>query len=146
LGNLSQWRNLAKWARKHRKGRGGENFALRGDAKKPTQGGLHIADGAKSLANVEAAGVQPALLLTRLLVGRLREVVRLLSTLLPGVGVCVALGAIVIKVGVVGCAANVPLHISPIFADVWLNVGLRRGSRHDCASCYQNNSRFHIYP
>jgi hypothetical protein len=82
-------------------------------------------------------GCRVAALLTisgRLLAGRwLWVVIGLHSSGLAGVRVSVALGAVIVGVGVVGGAAHVSLNVSAVFCDVWSYIGLSK-CRHGAES------------
>lgn len=64
--------------------------------------------------------------------GRLVVVVLLHAALLACVGVCVALGAVVVELGVIGRASHMWLDVGSILANVAVNVFIGHGLRGYC--------------
>jgi hypothetical protein len=89
------------------------------------------------------AGLRVAALLAVagcLVSGRRLPIGRLIGAGLAGVGIGIALGSVVVRVGLVGSAADMAFDVGAILADMRLDISL--SPCRSCKGCYQNSSDY----
>ena len=74
-----------------------------------------------------SADISPRLCVPALLLANRLRLIGVYGALLPGVGVAIAFGAVVVKLGIVGLCPYMRLNIGSVFAGMSLNVCLGNG-------------------